>query len=115
MSLYEYDNMGIDMVDDEATYRDEVLEERRRRREELIGKFLIIVTSRYQSDLDLYLQDSRYGDGFWTKFISNARGFVDESQALIKAKNLQYNNPRVVLVQADGKLREVYSDGRRIG
>jgi hypothetical protein len=91
---------------------EEILADRRRRERNLVGKYLVLVTSRYQKGLDLFLQDDKYGDGYWTRFLSNAKGFHDESAAVVKAKNLQFNNPRVVFVQANGKLKEVYSNGR---
>lgn len=85
----------------------------KQREHDLIGKYLVISSSRYQSDITLFLQDEKYGTGYWTKFLSNARGFMEESAAIIKAKNFKYNNPRVVIVQANMKLKEVYSNGKR--
>ena len=99
--------------DTEYIYKQKLYEERKQRERNLIGKYLVVVTSRYQSDLVLFLQDDEYGNGYWTKFMSNAKGFYDESAAVVKAKNLQFNNPRVVFVQANGKLKEVYNSGRR--
>ena len=86
--------------------------DRAKRERELIGKYLVLVTNRYQKDTELFLQDGRYGIGHWTKFLSNAKGFYDESAAIVKAKSFRYNNPRVVILQANGKFKEVYSDGR---
>lgn len=96
----------------EYTRRQNAMNDRRRRERDLVGKYLVMVTARYQSNLDLFLQDNKYGDGHWTKFLSNAKGFYDESAAIVKAKNLQFNSPRVVFVQANGKLKEVYRNGR---
>lgn len=93
--------------------KQEIIDDRRRRERALVGKYLVLTTSKYQSNIDLFLQDDNYGDGYWTKFMSNAKGFYDESAAIVKAKNLQFNNPRVVFVQANMKLKEVYSNGKR--
>lgn len=90
-----------------------IIRDREQRKRDLVGKYVVIVTSRYQPDLDLFLQDNDCGSGHWTKFIENARGFCDESAAIVKAKNLQYNNPRVAIMQSNGRLREVYSNGKR--
>lgn len=95
--------------------RQEVLIERKQREKKLAGKYVVIVTSRYQSNVDLYLQDSRYGSGYWTRFRSNAKGYTDECTAIIKARNLQHGSPRVALVNKDGSLKEVYKDGKRTG
>lgn len=124
-----YDGTEADYLDDGGDYVDDwkddieydtdyirkqkIIDDRRYRERELIGKYLVVVNSRYQSNLNLFLQDSKYGNGHWTKFRSNAKGFYDESAAIIKAKNLQFNNPRVVFVQANGKLKEVYNSGER--
>ena len=101
----------LDVYSNRYTNRFEI--NKRQREEDLIGKYLVIVSSRDQNDVILYLQDERCGTGFWTKYMSNARGFYDESAAIVKAKNLQYNNPRVVFVQANKKLKEVYNSGKR--
>lgn len=93
--------------------RSMIIDEREQRENSLVGKYLILTSSRYQSDVVLFLQDENCGSGYWTKFLSNARGFMEESAAIIKAKDFQYNNPRVVFVQANKKLKEVYSNGKR--
>lgn len=107
---------GADYLDtrnyDDEDYED-ILADRKRREKALVGKYLVLTTSRYQSDVELFLQDSKYGNGYWTKFMSNAKGFYDETAAIVKAKNLMHNNPRVVFVQANGKLKEVYRNGKR--
>lgn len=97
----------------EQERRQDVIDDRKHREKALVGKYLVLTTSKYQSDVDLFLQDSQYGDGYWTKFMANAKGFYDESAAIVKAKNLQFNNPRVVFVQANKKLKEVYNNGKR--
>lgn len=105
------DDGGDYVVDIEYERRQEILNDRRRRERNLIGRYLVVTDSRYQSGLGLYLQDGRYGDGYWTKFLSNAKGF-DKSAAIIKANNLRHGNPRVMRVQSDGTLMEVYNNGR---
>lgn len=97
--------------DVEYIRRQEIIEDRKKREKALVGKYIVIVTGK-QQDVDLFLQDDKYGNGYWTRFLSNAKGFYDESAAVIKAKNLQFNNPRVAFVQANGKLKEVYRNGR---
>lgn len=104
------DDIEYDM---EYIRRQEIIDDRERRERKLVGKYLVVTTSRYQSELNLFLQDEQYGDGYWTKFLSNAKGYYDESAAIVKAKNLQFNNPRVVLVQSDMKFKEVYRNGKR--
>lgn len=85
--------------------------ETKRREKNMIGKYLVVTADRYNSSISLFLQDGRYGDGYWTKFIINAKVFHDKTAAIIKAKNLQFNNPRVVLVKKNMKLEEVYRNG----
>ena len=101
-------------VGTEYERKQEILKDRKRRERELVGKYVVIVASRYKDGGDLFLQDCRYGRGYWTRFMSNAKGYYYESSAIVKAKNLQFNNPRVAIVQANGKLKEVYSNGKRI-
>lgn len=114
MTEAEYLDDGGDYIEDmEYERRQEIIDDRRRREKALVGRYLVMVTSRYQSGLNLFLQDGKYGNGYWTKFMSNAKGFSDESAAIIKARNLQFNNPRVVFVQANMKLKEVYNNGKR--
>lgn len=112
--------MEADIIEDGANYYfnmencEDTIDSRKLRKKNLIGKYVVIVSSRDKHHLNLFLQDSRYGSGYWTKFIENARGFYNESSAIVKAKNLHYNNPRVAIIQANGKLKEVYSNGRWI-
>lgn len=81
---------------------------RNRRSKSLIGKYVIVCDSSNDKGL-LYLQDqtisSRFRDHYWTKYLGNARGFSDWTEAKIKCGNLKYNKPRVRYVDNNYTLR----------
>lgn len=94
--------------DDYSEEREHYIKMSRKQRErELTGKFVVVVNSRYNKNQILYLQDRTCGTGYWTKFRSNAMGYNDESTAKSRLKTLRFNNPKVMLVLASGKLKEV--------
>lgn len=77
----------------------ESIEDRQKRRESLIGKYVVVQDARYQSGFILYLQDKKYGLTNWTKFLSNAQGFNSRKEAQHVANKFMYNNPRVIQIK----------------
>ena len=101
------------MDEENKMSKDEILEDRKRREHDLIGKYVVTTNSMNDAKTQLFLQDKEYGSGYWTKFLSNAKAYYDDSAAVIKARNLYHNNPRVLLVLGDGRFKEVYRNGKR--
>jgi hypothetical protein len=93
------------MMDFDEDYELDIARNRRRRN--LVGKYVIVCDSANDEGL-LYLQDQTistlFRGHYWTKYLGNARGYEDWTQAKIKCGNLRYNNPRVRYVGKDFSL-----------
>lgn len=75
---------------------------------DLKGKFVVACNQRDGKKI-LYVQDKEYGDGYWTAFISNARGFHNMSDAMGNCNIHKNGMPRVYKVIGNGRLELVYT------
>lgn len=94
---YLYDlHIGDEVMEELESERiSEILDDRDRRLNSLVGKY-VIVDKGSSSKTIVYLQDRSISKGgWWTNFLSNAIGYVSTSAALAKASSLRYGNPKV--------------------
>lgn len=84
---------------------EERLREKRRKRIGLLeNKFLVVCKHNGNT---LYIQDKNISShGYWTRFLSNAKGYDTYSDAFSRLSSLKYNNPRIMKV-VDGNVLEV--------
>lgn len=79
-----------------------IKEDRQNRLRNLAGKYVVVTKGR-SSGRQVFLQDQRISDkGYWTQFLSNAYGFIDQSSAEQYRKKFKFNNPKVAIVTASG-------------
>ena len=90
-----------------ANARKAIIADRKRRHEELIGKYIVVADGVSSKKL-VYYQDPRYSrGGYWTEFITNARTYQTISQAERDMASIKLNNPRVGLVESKDTIRIV--------
>lgn len=103
MSEAEYLDDGGDYLDCEHE-EESLYFQRRRREEELIGKYLIVCKG-YKSKKQLYLQDRSISTScWWTYFLSNAIGFDNLESAKKYCSKYKHNSTKVVILSKDKKL-----------
>lgn len=97
-------DMAMEEADRVHSVRLDILKDRERRVEKLIGRY-IIVCNGWKSNKQVYLQDMMISNkGYWTQFMSNAKGFYTLQAAEIELKKFRLNNPNIALVDINSNL-----------
>lgn len=80
---------------------------------ERLNRKYIVAMPGHKTGRMTFLQDrSVSSGGYWTQFLSNARGFTTEAAARRHAERFRYGNPRVaqVGVGANGTFQYIFLD-----
>ena len=84
-----------------------IKEDRKWRVSRLSGKY-VVITKGFSSGETVFLQDRKVNSGgYWTKFLSNAKGFECLKTAKLIASGYKYGNPRVAIVESRGSYRYI--------
>lgn len=102
-SIEDYFDEFNHSTDDLYTMYD-IKEDRKRRISNLIGKYIVVCDGK-SSKKQVYLQDREVSrGGYWTQFLSNAKGFKTKTEALRNKDSFKYGNPRVYLMDNNKSL-----------
>lgn len=75
------------------------------RMNQLKGRYVIAMPGKASGHMT-FLQDRRVSTGgYWTRYLSNARGFDTVEHANNTMRNLKYGTPRIALVDNHGNYR----------
>lgn len=98
------DQFDIDQQDTSTRRRNPKHE----RLERLHNQYVVAMPGRATGRMT-FLQDQRVSTGgYWTQYLSNARGFKTEAAATRHASSLRYGNPRVARVRIDAEGNYIY-------
>lgn len=84
-----------------------IKEDRKYRIRSLAGKYVVCAKGKSSGDMTFYQDRLISSGGYWTKYLSNALGFVDMDKAKLHAGSFKYGNPKVAIVTSEGNYQWV--------